>query len=480
MKKNRAAALFLIAAMLTVSCGTEQQSKDTSTDSTENLVESTVDPLYEGLPEGDFGGETFKFLGENMTTWAIVELCADEIDGDLINDTMYELDRRVEDKLNIKIKADYRPRSGELRDFVNTAVMSGEDEYDVYDIPSHIAAGLILKDSFRDISDLEGISSDKPWWDENIRDSLSFNGKCYSLLGDVSLMFGETHLVMFLNKELAETIGLEDHYSLVSEGRFTLDRLGEDVRAAALDLNGNTTTDFEDRFGACTSARVMSYLMISGEEPIVNTDDDGLPTFTGLSEKGVDMFMKIKSFMFDETLSLVEGSNLIPSEKIWQSPFVEGRSLYLFEPLGYTKLMRDVTFDYAVLPMPKYDENQKEYLTPILQYVHTMYVTKANTRTKMIGAVLENLSAESYKSLRPAYFESVLDNKRVRDEESKEMLDIIFSNRVLSPVTVFDWGGLSSLLNQKGQAKNADIASSVANVINKVQADIEATLELYQ
>lgn len=58
---------------------------------------------------GDFGGETLKFLGENMTTWAIIELCADELDGDLINDTMYAIDRRVEDKLNIKISAEYRP-----------------------------------------------------------------------------------------------------------------------------------------------------------------------------------------------------------------------------------------------------------------------------------------------------------------------------------------------------------------------------------
>ena len=478
---KRAASLLLAAMLLTVSCGTDQKNEaDKTSDSTDSVVESTADPLYAELPEGDFGGETFKFLGENMTTWAIVELCSDEIDGDLINDTMYDLDRRVEEKLNIKIKADYRARSGELRDFVNTAVMSGEDEYDVYDIPSHIAAGLILKDSFRDISDLEGISKDKPWWDENIRDTLTFNGKCYSLLGDVSLMLGETHLVMFLNKELSDSIGLEDHYALVREGKFTLDRLGEDVREAALDLNGNGKTDFEDRFGVCTSARIMSYLMISGEEPIIGTDDNGLPSFSGLSEKGIDMFMKIKNYMFDKTSSLVEGSSLIPSEKIWQSPFVEGRSLYLFEPLGYTKLMRDVAFDFAVLPMPKYDESQEEYLTPILQYVHTMYVTKVNTRTKLIGATLENLSAESYRTLRPAYFESVLDNKRVRDEESKEMLDTIFENRVLSPVTVFDWGGLSSLLNQKGQASNADIASSVARVTSKIQSEIEATLELYQ
>lgn len=482
MNNKRILSTLLLMTMLLSSCASGGAENETTTDGDTGTGTGaeTTDPLYADLPAGDFGGETLKFLGENMTTWAIIELCADELDGDLINDTMYAIDRRVEDKLNIKISAEYRPASGELRDVVNTAMMSGDDEYDVYDIPSHIATGLILKDSFRPISELEGISSDKPWWDENIRETLTFDGKCYSLLGDVSLMLGEAHLVMYLNKDIADTLGLEDHYELVRSGKYTLDRLGEDVRAAALDLNGNGETDFEDRFGACTSARVMTYLMISGEEPIVQTGNDGLPYFEGLSEKAVDMFGKIKSFMFDKTLTIVEGSRLVPSDKIWQSPFLEGRSLYMFEPLGYTKLMRDLDFDYAVLPMPKYDEAQKEYLTPVLQYVHTMYVTKVNGNTKMIGTALENLSAESYKELRPAYFETVLNNKRVRDDESIEMLDIIFANRVLNPLTIFDWGGLSGTLNQKAQGTSDNIVSDIAKSTPRIQSEIEKTVEYYR
>ena len=152
----------------------------------------------------------------------------------------------------------------------------------------------------------------------------------------------------------------------------------------------------------------------------------------------------------------------------------------MFEPLGYTERMRDLDFDYAVLPMPKYDEAQKEYLTPVLQYVHTMYVTKVNGGTKLIGAALENLSAESYKELRPAYFETVLNNKRVRDDESIEMLDIIFANRVLNPLTIFDWGGLSGTLNQKAQGTSDNIVSDIAKSTPRIQSEIEKTVEYYR
>ena len=133
MNDKRILPTLLLMTMLLSSCASGGAENETTTDGDAGTgtEAETTNPLYADLPAGDFGGETLKFLGENMTTWAIIELCADELDGDLINDTMYAIDRRVEDKLNIKITAEYRPASGELRDVVNTAMMSGDDEYDV-------------------------------------------------------------------------------------------------------------------------------------------------------------------------------------------------------------------------------------------------------------------------------------------------------------------------------------------------------------
>lgn len=469
----------LLACLTLASCGSGSVVNDTSvTDSDSTEPEVTMDPIYADLPTGDFGGQTVRFLGECTTDWAIIQISSDEINGELINDKMYEADRLIEQRLNVKIESEYLSISWEVPDIVRRAVVSGEDEYDVYDMLSNLAGTLIQNGYFHEIGELTGIS-DKVWWDKNTRDSLTFGGKCYSLLGDVSLMLGESHYVLFQNKNIAEDVGLDNIYDTVKSGKFTLDRFGEDLTRAAQDLNGNGTMDFEDRWGLGIYNVAMTYFMLAGENPIVSTDSDGIPYFNGVDERTADMYNKIRTILFDQQHTAIDGSKNVPNGKDWKTPFMEGRSLYLFEPLGHSKKMRDSKFDFAIIPMPKYDENQKEYLTPILQYVHTMYVTIANQKTDVIGVTLENMAAEYYRTLRPAYYETVLENKRVRDDESLEMLEIIFKNRELNPAVVFDWK-ITNILNDAAQKGKDAIVSEVESQLTQIQAAINDTVDFYR
>jgi hypothetical protein len=45
-----------------------------------------------------------------------------------------------------------------------------------------------------------------------------------------------------------------------------------------------------------------------------------------------------------------------------------------------------------------------------------------------VGAVLEALSSESYKVVRPAYYETTLRTKIAQDPQSAEMFDLIIDN----------------------------------------------------
>ena len=483
MYKKRRIISALILCLMLASCGSGAAGNKDLTDTTAGNGETTEaavteDPLYKDLPTGDFGGETLKFLGENESTWAIVELTGDELNGEVINDKMYEADRLIEQKLNVKISSEYLSNSWDVPEIVRKAVVSGEDEYDVYDMPSNIAGTLITNGYFHEIGDLTGIS-DKAWWDRNTRDSLTIGGKCYSLLGDVSLMLAESHYVLFQNKDIAADIGLDNIYDTVKSGKFTLDRFGEDLTRAAQDLNGNGKMDFEDRWGLGIYQVAMTYFMLAGENPIVSTDGDGIPYFPGIDERTANMYDKILTVLFDQQHTSIGGTKNVPNGEDWKTPFMEGRSLYLFEPLGHSKKMRDSKFDFAIIPMPKYDDSQEEYMTPILQYVHTMYVTVANQKTEMIGATLENMAAEYYRTLRPAYYQTVLENKRVRDDESLEMLDIIFRNRELNPVVVFDWK-IAGLLNDDALRGKDTIVSDVEKNLGKIQSAIESTVDFYR
>ena len=88
--------------------------------------------------------------------------------------------------------------------------------------------------------------------------------------------------------------------------------------------------------------------------------------------------------------------------------------------------------EFGVVPMPKYDEAQKEYRT-LLHDQFTVFsilttVSKEEGRLDEVGAVLEAMASVSYKTVRPAYYETTLRTKIAKDPQSAEMFDIIVNN----------------------------------------------------
>jgi hypothetical protein len=94
--------------------------------------------------------------------------------------------------------------------------------------------------------------------------------------------------------------------------------------------------------------------------------------------------------------------------------------------------IRGMEQQFGVVPMPKFDEVQTEYRT-LLHDQFTVFsvlttVEKEEGRLDEVGAVLEAMSSESYKTVRPAYYETTLRTKIAQDPQSAEMFDIIIDN----------------------------------------------------
>ena len=92
--------------------------------------------------------------------------------------------------------------------------------------------------------------------------------------------------------------------------------------------------------------------------------------------------------------------------------------------------MRNMGSLYGIVPMPKLDETQDQYYS----YAHdtmTAYgipLTVVDEELEMVGAFMEALAAESYRTLTPAYYELALKTKYVSDEESVQMLDLVIDS----------------------------------------------------
>ena len=95
-----------------------------------------------------------------------------------------------------------------------------------------------------------------------------------------------------------------------------------------------------------------------------------------------------------------------------------------------SETMRGMEDEFGVVPMPKYDEEQKEYRT-LLHDAFTVFSilrTVDGDRLDETGAVLEAMASVSYKTVRPAYYETTLRTKIAQDPQSAEMFDIIIDN----------------------------------------------------
>jgi len=99
--------------------------------------------------------------------------------------------------------------------------------------------------------------------------------------------------------------------------------------------------------------------------------------------------------------------------------------------------------NFGILPLPKFDEDQKNYYSVVNPYTGVMLgVPKSASELERVSIILEAMCAESKYTLQPAYYDIVLQRKYTRDEESSEMLDIIFNSRVYDIGSVYSFGNV--------------------------------------
>ena len=164
--------------------------------------------------------------------------------------------------------------------------------------------------------------------------------------------------------------------------------------------------------------------------------------------------------------------------------FRENRALFWIELIYGVLQQRDMDADFGLLPMPKYDEKQEQYAS----YIHTINssavaVPITNSDADLTGRILEDRAYQSGLIVRPAYYDVTLKGKVSRDNDSGDMLDIIYYNVKLDMAVLLaerlpvDNNMRSFLVNN-----STDFASTITSLKKRcrviLQKDVEAILEL--
>lgn len=480
---KRLGILLLCAVMLlsAASCGANDAAADTNVKTDTSAAETTAqtveteDLSYQcDAPVVDFGGETFDFLlfGDGVPeNWSEIDIVRDEQTGEVINDSIITRNREIEEKYNVKIAGKYDLSAPAT---MQKLVASGDDTYEAVFLQM-AAAGSAAKSGYCvDFNTIPNIDINKGYWDHSIVDDMSVGGKVYMLTGDISTIDNQATWILMFNKSMIGDFNLDSPYTAALDGTWAIEKFASMEKDITADIDGNGVMDKNDRWGLSTTPDTVYGLFYSCGAQLVTKDDNDYPQFA--------LDVNRISSIFEKSAAIMSADNALVTSRIKGSSdlitdirtvFIEKRALFYCEVMFHVANLRQMETDFGILPMPKYDEAQENYITFVNPASTVLLVPKTNEKLENTGALLEAFAYSSYKNVTPAYYDTALVGKYTRDEESKEMLDILLVNRTYDLGLIYGWSSFMSKYNALVISGNNNLSSLIAESESKMSSELE-------
>ena len=495
MKKNhkiKLIAIFLILSititlcLLLTSCGGDNKTDETNNNNNQNQNAADDDrsansdgPSLEELypyPDHDFKGETIKFLSRK-DDWANGSQDFDDLNveaetGEVLNDSVYKRTKTIEEKYSVLIEAEH------VKDptaTITKSIKAGDDEYQmIQEKLMFMSATLAPQNFLYNLKAVSSINLDAPWYDQNAIKDLSINNKITVLSGDMTVSDKSGVIFAVFNKKMMMDYGFENLYNTVSEGKWTLDKLYELMTAVSADLNGDgKMTLQDDQWGLIIENYGGWMFSVASGNRIAGLDENGLPYITCTGEKNINDYERIKKIMYEQN-----GRSSVNNPEEHANTFAENRALFSITGSSSIAALRSMEEDFGIVPLPKQDETQKDYYTPLSAWISrsiAMPTTCGNP--EMVGAVIDAMSRESTETVVPAYFNNLMNQKIARDEESIDMLKMIFGSIIYDLGAVFNWGGIWDEQQNFIGSKKDDYLGNYERIQGKVEAALQKTID---
>lgn len=480
-------ALLLVFLPL-VSCASETvdqpENGDESVSDTQTVAETTggfADRLSvdDGIGDYDFSGASFDIV---LSTKQMSDpYFTDAENGEVINDAVYKRTLDIDERFNVTLNHhDTGGDWNEVAEALRLSVLAGDHAYDLAAAHTFIGlTGLMSTGALYDWNKLPVVDMSRPWWNASAKKQLQIGNVLLTACSDYIY---QRPMVIYFNKQLITDNNLENPYELVKNGTWTWDKLTEQARAVSRDLNGDGVFDEKDQYGFSQTVgwQTITVVHSMGLE-LAAMDEDGYPKFTSYTtEKMQSIVEKFYDLLYNGNQTLLVPYESSMGAKAGYTPlFGQGQLLYMYSNTELLTDMREITIDFGLLPLPKYDETQKNY--NVMSDTQVLIVPADIEDPQMVGVISEALAVESYKYVVPAVYEVTYENKYLRDPESYDMFNLIRAGLVYEFSWTYGEGNsmiyaLPTLMEQKSTdvssfyAKNAKAAEKqLAKVIDKVK-----------
>ncbi len=392
----------------------------------------------------------------------------------VLDEAIYRRNSIVEDEYGIIIATveDYTTKgnSGVIRLQENRT--AGDTLYDAGVIAVFDTSKLAYQGFLSDMQEVPYVDLEKSWWDQNATADITIFGKTFYTTGDISFLDREYTFATFFNKKIAAEQNLGDLYTIVRDGKWTVEVMSEMSKKVSADLNGDDKLDSNDKYGLIMWDDTLITMINAAGKSLATLEDDVL-TLTANDDAAVEMVDKYMELCNDQSVINFQHTS---GGVGWVEMYTNGQALFLIEYLKALTTFRDTDLEYGILPMPKLNEDQDRYYCGLAGYQAGMYCIPADVHDEEAsGIITEALAYHSQKIVTPAYYDRTLIGRHVQDPESEETLEIIFASRIYDLGLFYKVGGLNVRLNSMMASKNnqyASVIESYRRAIDKSLKDI--------
>lgn len=477
------------------SCGSDAEpdettETDSSSDTTSEAVETEADPesvIYtDQLEKVDYSGETFRIYTSNsINSWTLptTQNYAEEITGEVVNDALYNRDRWLEK--NYGVELEYTIVEGsttEMGTTLSNIILAGDDQYDlIIEDVAECARILATNGYMYALNEIDTINLDAYYWFPELNEELMIGDSLYFCASPISpRYYGSVYVIMF-NRDYAAELQLEDVYALVENGTWTIDKLMELSRLGYLDLDGDSTVGNTEgeKVGFMYEILTPTGLTLgTGNHYVVN--DGGELRVTLGDQNMVDLIQRIVSFFEEPAATWCSASG------VQEYVLAESGDILFYNPCTFNLAeFRDYQYDYGILPMPKLDASQENYISysqPWVIATPCIPITIVGDRLDMVGTLTDAMCAYGYDYIRPAVFENVIQLKGARDEKSAEIVDTMFENITFELTDILRFGSLSSTMGEFFTTRlgQQDITSAYAAIQSSTEAAIDELTSAFE
>ena len=498
MKKKLCSIIAVLLLLSMCSCGSA--ANDTTAGSDSNAIASdgpsTTDPSAESeqytssvldIPTSyDYGGYEVKILVSGNYDNNDFETEANTMD--VVCVAQHKRNVEIEQAYKVKITVDDKIKFGSQSSGAGTgynafaAMYSAQSyDYDFATIGSYNAGSCAYSGFLADLNSLPNVDLTKDWWSQDANEQFSIKNKMYFTTGDITLAENRVvHLIVF-NKDLLTDQELTSPYQLVEEGKWTWDALAAQVKTVSED-DGDDIRNEKDKYGMMTWADAYSAAVASVGSQIATVNGEGTLELTLMNDRTSAIVQKYADIIFDTDtcFDYQYGYDRLTWDKNRWGMFSGGQVLYYLASAAIPGQMREYDVNFGIIPYPKLNEDQANHYSLAAayhnQYVAVPYFIEDPDRT---GMLLEIFAYKGKQSVTPAFYDLQLIGRDTRDNESEQMLDIIYGNMIFDPGLVYRISGMADTFNKVRTQRVNSFASNYEASVSSAQKDVNGINDLF-